>query len=193
MTNNLSERDRLLRLKAIMLYIIQNIRSDKRTVYFIVKAAFLAHRKHMVDYCVPMLEDTIKALKFGPVPSDIYDILKIARGEENVYRYHKNAKDLDVILNAIEFEDEFYSVKENPDLDELSPAAIECLDSAIEMANRMSFDEVVKTTHKGEWYKAFNNPGSHIMDDISIAKEAGISQDSLEYLQYSLELDKLIK
>lgn len=192
MTNNLSERDRLLRLKAIMLYIIQNIKPEKRTVYFIVKAAFLAHQKHMVDYCVPMLEDTIKALKFGPVPSDIYDILKITRGEDKVYRYHKNT-DLDIILNALEFEDEFYSTKENPDLEELSPAVMDCLNAAIEMANRMTFDEVVRTTHKGEWYKAFNNPVSHVMDDISIAKEAGISQDGLEYLKYSLDLDKLLK
>ena len=192
MTNNLSERDRLLRLKAIMLYIIQNIKPEKRTVYFIVKAAFLAHQKHMVNYCVPMLEDTIKALKFGPVPSDIYDILKIARGEDKVYRYHKNT-DLDIILNALEFEDEFYSTKENPDLEELSPAVMDCLNAAIEMANRMTFDEVVRTTHKGEWYKAFNNPVSHVMDDISIAKEAGISQDGLEYLKYSLDLDKLLK
>ena len=161
-------------------------------MYFIVKAAFLAHQKHMVDYCVPMLEDTIKALKFVPAPSDIYDILKIARGEDKVYQYHQN-RDLDLILNALEFEDEFYSTKENPDLEELSPAAIECLDGAIEMANIMSFDEVVKTTHKGEWYKAFNNPVSHVMEDISIAKEAGISQDGLKYLQYSLELDKLLK
>lgn len=175
-----------------MLYIIQNIRPEKRTVYFIVKAAFLAHQKHMVDYCVPMLDDTIKALKFGPVPSDIYDILKIARGEENIYRYHQN-KDIDLILNAIAFEDEFYSILENPDLEELSPAAIVCLDAAIEMANRMSFDEVIKTTHNGEWYKAFNNPVTHVMDDVSIAKEAGISKEGLDYLEYSLKLDKLLK
>ena len=70
---------------------------------------------------------------------------------------------------------------------------MECLNAAVEMANRMTFDEVVRTTHKGEWYKAFNNPVSHVMDDISIAKEAGISQDGLEYLKYSLDLDKLLK
>lgn len=191
MTTNPIEIDRKLKLKAMVLYILENLRPEKRDVYFIVKTAFLAHQRHLALFCVPLLQDEIKALKFGPVPSDIYDALKIARGEERIKNYHKNDA-LFIVWEAIESCDEIFSAKERPEMGRISPAALQCLDEALEMTNAMSFDEVMQTTHQMEWTRAFHDPSSHVMNPLAIAQEGGIEKEGLSYLEYSLELDKML-
>lgn len=190
-TNNPIEIDRKLKLKAIVLYILENLRPEKRSVYFIVKTAFLAHQRHLASFCVPLLQDEIKALQFGPVPSDVYDVLKIARGEERIKNYHKNDA-LFIVWEAIGSSDEMFFAKELPEMGRISPSALQCLREALDMTNAMSFDEVMQTTHQTEWSRAANDPSGHVMSPLAIALEGGIDKEGLSYLEYSLELDKLL-
>lgn len=191
MTNNPIEIDRKLKLKAMVLYILENLRPEKRTVYFIVKTAFLAHQRHLALFCVPLLQDKIKALEFGPVPSDVYDALKIARGEERIKKYHTDDA-LFIVWEAIGSHNERFSAKERPEMGRISPAALQCLNEALALTNAMSFDEVMQTTHQMEWNRAFNDPTDHLMNPLAIAQEGGIDKEGLSYLEYSLELDKML-
>lgn len=191
MTNNPIEIDRKLKLKAMVLYILENLLPEKRTVYFIVKTAFLAHQRHLATFCVPLLKDKIKALEFGPVPSDVYDALKIARGEERIKKYHKDDA-LFIVWEAIDSNNERFSAKERPEMGRISPAALQCLNEALALTNAMSFDEVMQTTLQKEWNRAFHDPSGHVMDPLAIAQEGGIEKEGLSYLEYSLELDKML-
>lgn len=192
MTHNPLDIQRKLKLKAILLYILSNLKGKKRTVYFVVKTAFLAHQRHLASYCVPLLDDDIKALEFGPVPSDVYDALKIARGEENVKRYHSNDA-LNIVYEAIGFSNEYFFPKEEPDMEQISPAAQKCINQALVLTSDMSFDEVVRTTHLSEWNRAFHDPLSHVMNPVAIAIEGGIDPLGIPYLENSLELDSLLR
>ena len=185
-------REETLTLKAVVLYILKNGKTRaSHTVYYIVKTAFVAQQKHLAKYLCPLFEDNIMALQFGPVPSNIYDALKIARGDAKTMNFHTN-DDLHLIYDAISFNDEVFTAVEGPDMTYLSPSAIECLDEAIKAVSSMTFDEIVNTTHGNEWTRAFKNQGDKNMSYLAIAKEGGIDELSIPYLKENLEFDRLL-
>ena len=179
-------------MKAVLLYIVGRWSGTQECdVYHIVKAAFYAQKYHLARYFTPLYPDTIVALPYGPVPSAMYDVLKIARGDVQAMRYHKN-DGLGEVAAAVHFENEAFSTNERPDMDYLSRSQVECLDDALAEVGRMDFNTIRNTTHQNEWNRAFNDPVSKKMDMVAIAKEEGANSDALEYLKESLELDEAL-
>lgn len=176
-------------LKAVLLYIIKNSGDDRRDVYSIVKTAYYAQQLHFVKWASPIFRDKISALPFGPVPSALYNILRLSRGEEKERRFLKK-EGLDVIADSIGFENESFFAKEDPDLDCLSASDIESLDKAIEKVASMNFDKIVKDTHGAEWQRAYNHTQSKVMNNLNIAREGGADDAVVEYLKESLEWDE---
>ncbi len=186
-------RDDILTLKAVILYILKNCSAHvSRNVYYIVKTAFVAQQKHLAKYLCPLFEDKIIALQFGPVPSNIYDVLKIARGDSNAMYFHRN-DDLCLVYDSISFCDEVFTANEDPDMNYLSTSAVECIDEALREVSEMTFDQIVRTTHGEEWTRAFNNPNCKEMSYLAIAKEGGANDSSISYLKENLELDSSLK
>lgn len=176
----------LQRVKAVLLYILSNMPDDSRDIYHIVKTAFFAQKDHFVRYALPLFNDRIMALPFGPVPSLIYNILKVARGDNAPYRFC-DRKTLDAVANDIVCEYESFSTKQAPDTKYLSKSNIECLDSAIATVSKMDFDELMDKTHGDEWLRAYHS-ANRLMNDINIAKEGGASEAHQLYLAEALEL-----
>ena len=162
--------------------------SDLHDVYYIVKTAFYAQKKHIVKWGIPMFRDDIVALPFGPVPSLVYDILQVSRGQREAYKYCDD-RALDIISMSIDFKNEYYSANQSPDMDCLSQSNVECLDEAIAEVSHMNFGEIMSKTHGAEWARAYRNASNHKMDYVNIAKEGGASEEILDYLSQSLELD----
>ncbi len=186
-------KDDILTLKAVVLYIIQNSSPERRDVYSIVKTAFYAQQIQFAKSGVPLFKDDICALPFGPVPSDIYDILKIARGDQNEIGFHKN-DGLIGVAASIAFDSERFSTKEEPDLDYLSQSDIEAIDQAIRKVAEMCFDEIVKDTHSLEWNRVFNSKkGKKVMDNLNIAKEGDASPEMLAYLKEYYALERALR
>ena len=186
-------KDDILTLKAVVLYIIQNSSPERRDVYSIVKTAFYAQQIQFAKSGVPLYKDDICALPFGPVPSDIFNILKIARGDQSERDFHKDDGLIDVAL-AIGFDSERFSSRENPDMDYLSQSDIEAIDLAIKKVAEMSFDEIMKDTHSKEWGRVFNSKtGKKVMDNLNIAKEGNASPEVLAYLKEYYVLERALR
>ncbi len=186
-------KDDTLTLKAVVLYIIQQSSPDRRDVYSIVKTAFYAQQIQFAESGVPLFKDDICALPFGPVPSDIYNILKIARGDQSEKGFHTNDGLIDVAA-CIAFDSERFSAKESPDVDYLSKSDIQAIDQAIKKVAEMSFDEIVKDTHSQEWDRVFHSKkGKKVMDNLNIAKEGNASPEMLAYLQEYYALERALK
>ena len=179
--------------KAVVLYIIKNSSVERCDVYSIVKTAFYAQQMQFASSGMPLYKDDICALPFGPVPSDIYHVLKIARGDQSEVEFHKNDGLIDVAA-AIGFDAEQYFAKEDPDMDYLSASDIEAIDSAIKKVEAMSFDDIIKDTHSEEWNRVFNSKrGKKVMDNINIAKEGNASPAMLEYLKDYFALENALR
>ena len=179
------DRSDLMTLKAVLLYILEN-GGDKirRNVYYIVKVAYFAQQKHLSKWLCPIFNDKIVALQFGPVPSSIYDALKMARGDQKTIIYHES-DGLKEVAEAISLP------KETGDMDGLSKSNIDCLKEAIAEVSAMSFEQILQASHGKEWQRAYDS--DRVMDYLEIAKEGGLEGQELDYLKESLELDALLK
>ena len=182
--------DDILKIKAVLLYIIQNSNADRHDVYSIVKTAYYAQQIHFAKWALPIYKDKIAALPFGPVPSTIYDILKVSRGETSIERFYKGIP-ISLVTEAIGFEYESFIAKENADINFLSISEIECLNEAIAKVASMNFAEIKNDTHGQEWKRAFNDP-CHFMDNIAIAKEGGADDSIVDYLMDTLVLEEVL-
>lgn len=186
-------KDDILVIKAVLLYILTHSEDVKRDIYSLVKSAYYAQQNHLAQYGTPLFKDCICALPFGPVPSNIYNVLKMARGDFRELNYHM-ADDMHLASDAIAFKDERYSAKEDPDLDFLSQSDIECLNYGISKVARMSFSQIMDDTHGQEWNRAFNSRSSlKEMDIRNIAKEGNASDDALQYLEDFLETERFAR
>ena len=185
--DNMTKED-VLTIKAVLLYIIKHSDVDRRDVYSIVKTAYYAQQMHFVKWVLPIFKDKISALPFGPVPSAIYNILRLSRGEEKE-RQFLGKDGLDTVSAAIGFDNESFYAKEEPDLGCLSQSNIECLDAAIAKVASMEFGNIVKDTHGNEWKRAYGNP-CKVMDNLNIAKEGGASDEIVAYLRDVFEWEK---
>ncbi len=177
-------------MKAVLLYIIQNSNANRRDVYSIVKTAYYAQQIHFAKWASPIFNDKIAALPFGPVPSTIYNILRISRGESEIRRFCKK-DNIDSVADAIGFSDESFIAKEEPDLNFLSKSAIECLNESIAKVSEMDFGQIMRDTHGAEWTRVFNDGSLRFMDDLNIAREGGATEDVVNYLRESLEWDEI--
>ena len=58
-----------------ILYVANKL--ERRDLHKIFKILYFAERKHMQDWGRPIIGDTYIAMDAGPVPSRVYDILKL--------------------------------------------------------------------------------------------------------------------
>lgn len=186
-------KDDIMILKATLLYIIKKSEEKRRDVYWIVKTAFYAQQIHLSASGIPLFKDDICALQFGPVPSCMYDVLKMARGDESEVEYHKT-DGLFEVSSSIGWQDERFFAKEDPDLDYLSESDIQSLDEAIARVSQMSFNDIYSDTHGKEWERAYNSKkgGRKVMDILKIAEEGGADKATLAYLKDYLELEQAL-
>jgi uncharacterized phage-associated protein len=129
-----------------ILYIAK--RSKDPTFHHIAKLFYFADLCHLERYGRFICGDRYVAMKHGPVPSGIYDMLKAAR--DGVGYLH-----FDEIAHA-------FSVKENrlvvplrpSNLEWLSDSDIGCLDEAITNYDHLGFDELTRKSHDIAWKSA---------------------------------------
>lgn len=179
----------ILKIKAVILYLLNNMTESSRDVYHIVKTAYCAQQLHFVKYASRLYVDDITALPFGPVPSFIYDILKAARGD-SVPEAFLSKEVADQFVASIAYENELFYAKERYDDDFLSVSNIECLNEAIAMVSSKGFKDIYDMTHKAEYERAYAC-SVKVMNDIAIAKEGGANEHVLAYLAESFATDKL--
>ena len=186
-------KDDILVIKAVLLYILTHSNDGQRDIYSLVKTAYYAQQNHLAQYGTPLFKDCICALPFGPVPSNIYNVLKMASGDSNELNYHRS-DDMHLASDAINFKSGRYSAKEDPNMDFLSKSDIESLNYGIEKVAKMSFNQIKEDTHGIEWNRAFNSKSSlKEMNLLNIAKEGDASSDALRYLEDFLETDRFAR
>ena len=186
-------KDDILVIKAVLLYILTHSNDGQRDIYSLVKTAYYAQQNHLAQYGTPLFKDCICALPFGPVPSNIYNVLKMASGDSNELNYHRS-DDMHLASDAINFKSGRYSAKEDPNMDFLSKSDIESLNYGIEKVAKMSFNQIKEDTHGMEWNRAFNSKSSlKEMNLLNSAKEGDASSDALRYLEDFLETDRFAR
>lgn len=143
----------------------------------ISKILYFADREHLAKYGTTITDDNYIAMKYGPVPSNIYDIIKVVLGSgeiiptEMVDQYFEKASPKKISAIAVYDEDEF------------SKSEIECLDNSLKQYLHKSFDFLTDQSHDLAW-----NDALYSMDILKIAKAGGADKNMLSYIKEHNEL-----
>ena len=174
---------------AALLYIsdqlinFKDLRS-KPDLHKIFKILYFADLYHISKYGRPIVGDHYIAMEHGPVPSRIYDIVKIVRGDSLF-------DDMKGYCNILEVDGNHYvKPKKSADMEEFSETDIECIDKSIEENKFLSFPALKRKSHDGAYNCATKD------DKISfneMAKVAGASEALLNYLRTHSENERVLK
>src|SRR5262249_47279886 len=135
-----------------IIYLTQNI-SDP-TFHSIGKLLYLADKTKLERFGSFICDETYYAMPEGPVPSNVYDLMKDVKSNGSDDFSVENGRDIRA-LRA-------------PDLDVLSDADIECLDTIIARYGNAPYWERRNITHDEAYYEAWNNRGDKNSVPMSI-------------------------
>ncbi len=157
----------------VILYIAE--KAPIPDIYHICKVVYFADRYHLEEYGRQICNDTYYAMKHGPVPSNIYQILKDVRD---------NKEDLPVSITqmlTVEGKPSHKVTGRSSNLNTLSLSDIEALDQAIANYGKMSFDELQNLSHDKAWESA------DINDVISLEAIADTLPSHIDLIQHLRE------
>ena len=155
-----------------LLFVVNRV--QRKDFHKIFKIIYFADRQHLVDWGRPITGDTYIAMEAGPVPSRLYDMLKIVRGDSYL-------PDTEGLSQFFQIENWMY-VKplQDADLNELSHNEQEALSKAIAKYADLSYDEIKEKSHDVAWRSTARD---FAIDWDNIAREMGLDEEELKCLR----------
>ena len=142
-------------------------RVQRKDFHKIFKIIYFADRQHLADWGRPITGDTYIAMEAGPVPSRLYDMMKIVRGDSYL-------PDTEGLGRFFQIDNWMYvNPLKDADLDQLSPNEQEVLDACITKYAGLSYDEIKEKSHDVAWRSTARDFAIN-WDDI--AREAGLDE-----------------
>ena len=168
------DRERALEL---VLYVANRLRYP--TFHSVSKVLYFADREHLSRYGSLLSGDSYVAMRHGPVPSAIYDLLKAAAGRQEPLIAPQF---YELVNQALRVEGK-HQVRPlrpaNPAL--LSESQRECLDASIKTNGRLSFERPTTVkSHDAAWKSVDEND---LIDVRAIAKTLPNAKEVLAYLK----------
>ena len=149
-------------------------RVQRRDFHKIFKIIYFADRQHLAEWGRPITGDTYIAMEAGPVPSRLYDMLKIVRGDSYL-------PDTEGLGKYFQIDSWMYvNPLKDADLDQLSPNEQEVLDACIAKYASLSYDEIKEKSHDVAWRSTARD---FAINWDNIAREAGLDESEVACLQ----------
>lgn len=145
---HIQEFDQKVALEAI-LYLAD--KSASPTFHHIAKLLYFADRMHLERYGRFICGDRYVAMKHGPVPSGVYDMIKAAQNGVQYLCFPEAEGAFDVVGK--------YTVKprRHPDVGWFSSSDLACLDEALRKYDKYTFEEMTRMSHDSAWRAADEN------------------------------------
>lgn len=156
----------------VILYIAQNL--EGATLHSISKILYLSDKLHIQEYGRLICGDRYIAMAYGPVPSAVYDMIKVADGRKSI------DVDWDEIISDAMWVAHGRNVisKRKCNLDMLSESEVECIKTAIDEHGHKSFGQLTDITHDSAWKATDDN------QTISLDAIIGTLPNAAEVIEY---------
>lgn len=148
-------------------------------LYHILKILYFADKEHLQEHGRFICGDSYVAMSNGPVPSEVYDMIKHVRGDGNIFR-----SEYDYLKNDFNTEGNNVIPLRAPDLDLLSETDLACLEKAIAENRSLNFAQLKKKSHDAAYDSADEND---FMSVENIAKTLKNGDQLLSYLKNMYE------
>lgn len=164
------------------LYVLQQVGiSDYHKVF---KILYFAEQLHLKFYGRPLTGDSYQAMRYGPVPSFLYDVFKAAEkgnspfdeatARSGAFKVSRQGN-TPMVTGVVE-----------PDMDELSESDLEVLTISVAENGKLTFKELVEKSHDTAWDKVEKNKDIE-MSYLDMARAAGASEEMLSYISMQSE------
>ena len=154
----------------------------KPDLHKIFKIMYFADQKHLARYGRPVLGGFYIAMDHGPVPSQVYDMIKIVRGDT----IFDSNRGYDAFFDV---NDHYVHPKQKPEMDHFSESDLECINESLQENRYLSFEQLKTKSHDNAYCKASKD------DKISyreMAKQAGANASMLSYMREIAENERTL-
>ena len=155
-----------------LLYVANRV--QRKDFHKIFKIIYFADRQHLAEWGRPITGDTYIAMEAGPVPSRMYDMLKIVRGDS----YLPDTEGLGEFFQVANWM--YVNPLQDANLDQLTPNEQEVLDACIDQYSSLSYDEIKEKSHDIAWRSTARD---FAIQWDNIAREAGLDEVEVACLQ----------
>lgn len=158
--------------------------------YHAFKILYFAEMKHLAKWGSGIVPDEFCALKYGPVPTQLYDAVK----ELDRPRMTLSKELSEVIQFAGEDAPNVLLPKREANLKFLSKSEIEALEQSIEENKSLTFGQLMRKSHDEAWDEANRRVnGTNIISPISMAKVLHADNAMLEYIEEQMRISSVLK
>src|SRR6185436_8123129 len=123
----------------VLLYVSNRIKN--KNIYWVLKAPYFADKYHLEAGGRPICGDHYIAMRSGPVPSGLYDIIKDVRDERRISPFVTKARE------AFEISGKKFVPKRDAQIKYFSATDVESLDRAIKEIGNLSFTDLKNKSH----------------------------------------------
>ena len=162
-------------------FILVNFEEFTADFHKIFKILYFAEKMHLSKYGRAIIGDRYIAMKNGPVPSTVYDIFKILKGESILKLDY--VADISMDFKII---DDYYVqlLNRDFDIDIFSETEQECLIQSIEENKLLDFNTLTSKSHDTAWGQTTQND---VISPFQIALAAGANEEMLKYISLNIE------
>ena len=155
----------------VILYIVERL--QRRDLHKVFKILYFSDREYLANYGYPITGDRYVAMQAGPVPSKVYDIVRMVRGD-SYFQDTENIKEYFTIEDW-----KYIKPAKAANLRKIAPAEIEAIDKCLAQYGELSYEEIKEKSHDEAWASTARD---YIINVEAIAREAGLSTEDLEYV-----------
>lgn len=166
----------------LLLFLVRELKAP--TIHEVLKLLYFADKMHLSKFGCMATGDNYVAMKFGPVASNTYNLMKAARGDRN---YWIHPAFYEIVKDSLTINDgKTLRALRAPDYDLLTDADLECLGGAIKMYGDMSFAQRTEISHDAAWVKAWEAANADEMNagDMGLLDIAGTIDNASEVLEH---------
>ena len=159
----------------LVLYVASKLRYP--TLHSVSKVLYFADREHLSRYGSLLSGDNYVAMRHGPVPSAIYNLMKAGAGRLEPLI---PSQFYDLVAQSLSVEEGRRVRALRPaNLELLSVSQRECLDASLKENGKLSFEKLTRKSHDGAWKSVDEND---LIDVKAIAKTLRNAKQVLAYL-----------
>lgn len=174
------------KLNEIILYLL-NV-TGGMDYYHIFKILYFAEREHLAKWGHRMIADDFCALEYGPVPTHLYDAIKVLDSKGTA-------------LAEILYEDMRLAGVDAPnvlipqrmaDLRYISKSELEALDNSLKENSLLTFKQLMIKSHDSAWQDAYNKKKSGKISILKMAEAVNADDMIIKYITEQLDLENVL-
>ncbi len=176
------------KLTELVLYIIE--KTGGVDFYHAFKILYFAEMRHLAKWGSGIVPDEFCALKYGPVPTRLYDAVKELNQPRMALAECLSA----VIQFAGEDAPNVLLPKRKANLKFLSKSEIEALEQSIEENKSLTFGQLMRKSHDEAWEEANRRTnGTNVISPVTMAKVLNANDAMLEYIEEQMQIESALK